>query len=180
LIIKILPINEISLIIINNLENCKKKEIIYFYDKTLFSDIKIYKYMNDGRILNIEKLRYNFNTKFSDFLLYNKITSLINCRNCYICGEGCCYPWYEKEMVITIDSSIHNNIENTLNLPIINHNIFRKLYIPRCICERCYDLFPYIKFYEISDKILLLKEFLNENFIDYDIKQYIFYFLIME
>lgn len=172
--IKILPINEISSIIVNNLGNCKKEKIIYFYDKTLFSDIKIYKYMNDGHILNIEKLHYKSDTKFHEFLLYHQnIPTSMSDRDCYICDKKCHHLWYEKEMVITINSSTHKN------LPIINNKIFRIYNLPKCICERCYDLFPYIKFYEISEKILLLKEFLNKNFVDYDIKQYIFYFLIM-
>jgi hypothetical protein len=171
--IKILPINEIGLIIVSNLGNCENNKIIYFYDKTLFNDIKIYKYMNDGHILNIKKLRYKLNIKYHDFLSYNLISTLMNYRDCYICDEKCYHLWYEKEMKITVSSQIYNKIGN---LPIMNDHHKN---LPRCICERCYDLFPYIKFYEISDKILLLKEFLNKNFVDYDVKQYIFYFLIM-
>jgi len=91
----------------------------------------------------------------------------IDRRDCHVCDKKCFYEWYEKDVEITVSSQK----ENLLNLPVMNDG---KLLL-RCMCERCYNLFPYIKFHELSDKILLLKEFQLYD----DIKQYIFYFLIM-
>lgn len=170
--IKLLPISEINSDIINDLGNYGSTTIKYFYDKTLFNNVKVLKCTNNGHKVTIEKFRHQINTiNLYDFLGYNQINLCPTFRrHCCFCDELCCYPWYEKEMKTTVSSQIYN----PLNLPVMKDS--QKL-LPRCMCERCYNLFPYIKFYELSDKILLLKEF-PDNIVN-DIKQYIFYFLIM-
>ncbi len=172
--IDILPISEINSRIVPNLENYKNPTVKYFYDKTPRIYIKIFKCTDYGNQVIIENFPNKFNIKVHDFLLYNyKLSFSIsyNSKCCDVCDRICCDQWYEKEMKEMKEIFINN----PLNLPVMNDYKF----LPRCMCERCYDLFPYIKFYELSDKILLLKELLFNNIISYDVKQCIFYFLIM-
>jgi len=69
--IKLLPISEINLNIVDGLGNTKNEEITYFYDRR-FNDIKILKCKNTYRKVSITKFQYKFNISFCNFLSYKK------------------------------------------------------------------------------------------------------------
>ena len=162
--IKLLPINEIVSIIVNNPidDMCKFDKHIYFYDQMFLNNKIIYQLINEGKgraIIN--KFCIRFNIKLCDYLLYKEIKSTTNTSKiCSSCIAVFSSHWYVTEIQI-----------------IINNNITILPLSSKCLCQRCYNLYPYIKFLELSDKILLLKG-LND-FINNDIMKYTMYFMIM-
>jgi len=164
--IKLLPINEIVSIIVNNPINdiSKFDKHTYFYDQMFLNNKIIYQYINEGKgKVIINKFCTRFNIKLCDYLLYKEIKAIANTSKiCSSCIALFSSYWYVTEIQI-----------------IINNNITTLPLSSKCLCERCYNLFPYIKFLELSEKILLLKEFPSNNFINNDIMKYTMCFLIM-
>ena len=122
----------------------------------------IYERINEGnsRVI-INKFCTRSKINICDYSLYEKITATASDgRLCVLCFVHYCSYWYEIIKKVTIDKNIIN-----LSAP------------SKCLCERCYNLFPYIKFLELKEKIMLLREL--KNFINNDIIKYTMYFLIM-
>ena len=162
--IKLLPINEIVSIIVNNPINDISKfgKSIYFYDEMFLNNKLLYQSINEGKgRMIINKFCTRFNIKWCDYLLYKEIKATANTSKiCSSCIALFSSHWYVIEIQI-----------------IINNNITILPFPSKCLCERCYNLFPYIKFLELNEKILLLKEFPSNNFINNDIMKYTMYFM---
>jgi hypothetical protein len=159
--IKLLPINEIVPFIVNPKDNI----LLYFYDEMFLDNKLIYHLVKEvGTKLLIRKISYQSKINIYDYSLYKKVTGTSDnkkiCCSCNLCISHQAPHWYEIVKQIIIG-------KNTIYLPISL----------KCLCDKCYNLFPYTKFLELRDKIMLLKEL--HDFINNDIMKYTMYFLIM-